>query len=83
MANRQSETIKTTILLEKNLLEEVDRLNPFPTRKAFLDRACKAYLLELRRKQIDKELEDACAEATGEDLAVHEEWQSVTMETWK
>ena len=46
--------VKTTVLLDRNLLEEMDQFNPFRTRKEFLDHACKLYLKELRRKSIDE-----------------------------
>jgi len=36
-----SPKVKTTVLFEKSLLEEIDEFNPFKTRKDFLDQACK------------------------------------------
>lgn len=78
-----SHKVKTTVLLEKVLLDEIDQYNPFPTRKEFLDKACKAYLHELRRKFINDQLAAACAEVADEDSAVNEEWESITLEAWK
>ena len=78
-----SRKIKTTVLLEKALLDEIDQHNPFATRKEFLDQACKAYLHELRRKFINDQLAVACAEAADEDSAVNKEWESITLEAWK
>ena len=75
--------VKTSVILDKNLLEEIDRDNPFPTRKEFLDRACREYLQDLRRKRIDEELALACAESADEDLAVNDEWEKITVESWK
>jgi len=75
--------IKTTVLFEKALLDEIDQYNPFATRKDFLDQACKAYLHELRRKFISDQLATACAEAADEDSAVNEEWETITLEAWK
>jgi len=75
--------VKTTVLLEKSLLEEIDRLNPFRTRKDFLDQACKAYLKQLRRRVIDEELAKACAEPEAEDRSVSEEWEPVVSEGWR
>jgi len=83
MSPQIRQTVKTTVILEKNLLEEIDRHNPFPTRKEFLDRACKDYLQNLRRRLIDDELAVACSEAAHEDSAIDEEWEPVTLETWK
>ena len=34
-----SRKIKTTVLFEKALLDEIDQYNPFATRKDFLDQA--------------------------------------------
>ena len=75
--------VKTTVLFEKNLLKEIDRLNPFQTRKEFLDQACKMYLKELRRRRIDEQLAKACSEASYEDASVNEEWEPATLEIWR
>ncbi len=83
MKSLYSSKVKTTIQLEKSLLEDIDRCNPFSTRREFLDQACKAYLQELKRRQINDKLEAACAEAAAEDTAVNEEWEQITLEAWK
>ena len=83
MAHYQTNAVKTTILFERDLLEEIDRFNPFPTRKAFMEQACRSYMRELKRHQIDKELETACAEAAEEDKSLNEEWEAATLEGWK
>ena len=83
MKSLYSSKVKTTVLLDKTLLEDIDRFNPFSTRKIFLDQACKAYLRELKRKQINDKLGAACAEAAAEDAAVNEEWEQITLETWE
>ena len=64
---------KTTVLFEKSLLEEIDRLNPFHTRKDFLGEACKSYLNKLKRKNTDEQLARACSDAEEDDSAVIEE----------
>ncbi|MBT3255999.1 MAG: hypothetical protein HN366_06020 [Deltaproteobacteria bacterium] len=79
----RSPKVKTTVLFEKRLLEEIDAFNPFKTRKDFLDQACKIYLKELRRRVIDDKLAKACTEAEAEDLSVNEEWETITLEGWK
>ena len=83
MERRKEQKIRTSFLLNKDLVEEIDRMNPFATRREFLDRACKAYLLELKRRQIDEQLAAACAQAADEDTEVQEEWEAATLETWK
>lgn len=79
----RSPKVKTTVLFEKRLLEEIDEFNPFNTRKDFLDQACKIYLKELRRRVIDEKLAKACSEAEAEDLSVNEEWETIALEGWK
>ncbi len=79
----RSPKVKTTVLFEKSLLEEIDEFNPFKTRKDFLDQACKIYLKELRRRVIDEKLAKACSEAEAEDLSVNEEWETIALEGWK
>ena len=79
----KSPKVKTTVLFEKNLLEEIDQFNPFQTRKEFLDQACKMYLKELKRRLIDEQLAKACSEASYEDTSVNEEWEPFTLESWK
>ena len=83
MKTNPNPNVKTTIILEKNLLEEIDQYNPFQTRKEFLNKACRTYLQKLRKKFIDDELAKACAEAAAEDAGVNEEWEPITLETWK
>ena len=75
--------VKTTVLFEKSLLEEIDKFNPFKTRKAFLDQACKIYIKELKRRAIDEKLAKACSDAEAEDLSVNEEWETIALEDWK
>jgi hypothetical protein len=82
-SSMKSTKIKTTILFEKGLLEEIDKFNPFQTRKAFLGEACKRYLNQLRQKTIDDKLAKACAEAEAEDRSVNKEWEPITLEDWK
>jgi len=83
MVTHYSHRVKTTIALEKDLLDKIDKYNPFPTRKQFLDQACEAYLRELRRRVIDDKLAAACSEAAAEDSAINEEWEAITLESWK
>ncbi len=78
----RSPKIKTTVLFEKRLLDEIDEFNPFNTRKDFLDQACKIYLKELRRRAIDEKLAKACSEAEAEDISVNEEWETIAPEGW-
>ncbi len=79
----RSPKVKTTVLFEKSLLEEIDEFNPFKTRKDFLDQACKIYLKELRRRIIDEKLAKACSESESEDRSVNEEWEPIALEGWK
>ncbi|MBW2709194.1 MAG: hypothetical protein JRD04_07940 [Deltaproteobacteria bacterium] len=79
----RSPGVKTTVLFERSLLEEIDAFNPFKTRKDFLDQACKRYLKELRRRVIDAKLAEACSEAESEDRSVNEEWGTIALEGWK
>jgi len=79
----KSSKVKTTILFEKKLLEEIDHFNPFQTRKEFLDNACKTYLKEIRKDLINHKLAKACSEAGDEDGTVNEEWEPVSLEGWK
>ncbi len=83
MQRLRHEGVKTTVFFDKRLLEEIDHYNPFPTRKEFLGEACRGYLKALKRKMIDEELALACAEASEEDIAANEEWEAITLETWK
>jgi len=83
MESMSRNTVKTTVILEKGLMEEIDRYNPFRTRKKFLDQACKTYLRELRRKLTDDKLAAACAAAAPEDSSVNEEWEPIALEVWE
>lgn len=83
MQLRERRLIKTSVLFDKNLLEEIDRYNPYPTRKEFLDQACRDHLQQLQRRRIDEELATACAEASAEDAVSNKEWEKITLETWK
>lgn len=74
--------VKTTVLLEKRLLDEIDELNPFNTRKDFLNQACKAYLKQLRRRSIDEQLARACADSEAEDLSINEEWDPLVLNSF-
>jgi len=78
----QDNTRKTSISLDKHLLEEIDRLNPFPTRKAFFQQACRDYLEDLKRRTVYRKLADACAESAAEDTAENRQWEDATLENW-
>jgi metal-responsive CopG/Arc/MetJ family transcriptional regulator len=79
----KDEKIRTTVIMDRSLVEEIDRLNPFSTRKEFLDRACKSYIMGLKRQKIDEQLSTACSQAAIEDSEVNEEWEAITLENWK
>ena len=83
MKTYKQPVVKTTVFFEKQLLYEIDQGNPFSTRKEFLVRACQNYLKELKKKRIDHDLTEACAEAEKEDLSVHEEWEPSALEGWR
>jgi metal-responsive CopG/Arc/MetJ family transcriptional regulator len=83
MPNANRPAVKTSVLLDKDLLEEIDRFNPFPTRKTFLDQACRSYLKQLRRNWIDEKLAAAVAESASEDAVINEQWEEITLETWE
>ena len=74
--------IKTTVIFDQSLIDEIDRINPFPTRTEFLVRASKEYLQKLRQRVIDEQLAAACAEAAEEDRLESDEWETITLETW-
>jgi len=74
--------VKTTIIFDKALIEEIDHINPFSTRTEFLARASMEYLEKLRRSAIDRQLAEACAEAAEEDRLENAEWEDVALETW-
>jgi metal-responsive CopG/Arc/MetJ family transcriptional regulator len=80
--SRSRAAVKTTVILDKSLLDEIDRINPFPTRKEFLARASKEYLEKLKHRAVDEQLAAACAESAEEDRLVNDEWEGVTLETW-
>jgi metal-responsive CopG/Arc/MetJ family transcriptional regulator len=82
MKSPGQQAVKTTVFFDRSLLEEIDRVNPFPTRREFLARASREYLEKLRRREIDEQLASACAEAAEEDLLENEAWEPVTLETW-
>ena len=82
MKSRTRAGVKTTVILEQSLIEEIDGSNPFSTRTEFLARASREYLEKLKRRVVDQQLAEACAEAAEEDRLENDEWESVTLETW-
>ena len=82
MKSRSHVAVKTTVILDQSLIDEIDRINPFPTRKEFLARASREYLEKLKRRTVDEQLAAACAEADEEDRLVNDEWENITLETW-
>jgi len=83
MKSRTRAAVKTTVIFDQSLIDEIDRINPFPTRTEFLARASKEYLKKLKHEAIDKQLALACTEAAKEDLLENDEWENVTLETWQ
>ena len=82
MKSRSHAGVKTTVIFDESLIDEIDRINPFHTRREFLARVSKEYLEKLKRRSVDEQLAAACTEAAEEDRQVNEEWESVTLETW-
>jgi len=78
----RAHSIKTTIIFDQSLIQEIDRINPFPTRTEFLAHASQEYLEKLKRTAVDEQLAAACAEAAEEDRLENDEWERVTLETW-
>jgi hypothetical protein len=82
MKSRTRAGVKTTVILDQSLIEEIDGSNPFSTRTEFLACASREYLEKLKRRVVDQRLAEACAEAAEEDRLENDEWESVTLETW-
>jgi metal-responsive CopG/Arc/MetJ family transcriptional regulator len=80
--SRSQTTVRTTVILDQSLIDEIDHANPFPTRTEFLAHASKEYLEKLKRSAVDEQLAAACAEASEEDRLENDEWESVNLETW-
>jgi metal-responsive CopG/Arc/MetJ family transcriptional regulator len=74
--------VKTTVIFDQALVDEIDRINPYPTRTEFLARASKEYLERLKRSATDEQLAAACFEAAEEDRLENDEWENITLETW-
>ena len=83
MFPQNSEVVKTTTPIQKPLLDEIDRSNPFKTRREFFEEACRRYLQELKRKRAYQQLEEACRDSADEDLLENADWETVTIEDWK
>jgi len=82
MKSRAQSGVKTKVIFDQSLIEEIDRINPFSTRTEFLAFASREYLEKLKHEAINKHLAEACAEATEEDRLENDEWENVTLETW-
>ena len=75
MIARNHEMVKTTTPIHKILLEEIDQVNPFRTRREFFEEACRHYLQALKRKLVDQQLEEACRDAADEDILENSDWE--------
>ncbi len=83
MISRNNEMVKTTTPIHKMLLEEIDQVNPFRTRREFFEEACRHYLQTLKRKLVYQQLEEACRESAEEDVSENADWERTTLEGWK
>jgi hypothetical protein len=83
MAPQKQKTVKTTTPIHKLLLDEIDQLNPFNTRREFFEEASRRYLKKLKREIVYKQLEEACREAAEEDLQENADWDQASLETWQ
>lgn len=83
MISRDHETVKTTTPIHKMLLDEIDQVNPFKTRREFFEEACRHYLKALKRKIIYQQLEEACRESADDDSMENTHWEETTLESWK
>lgn len=83
MIARDQELFKTTTPIHRELLDDIDRANPFKTRREFIEEACRNYLQALKRKSAYQQLEEACWDSAGEDILENTEWEQATLEDWK
>lgn len=83
MISQNHEMVKTTTQIHKILLEEIDQVNPFKTRREFFEEACRHYLKALKRKLVYQQLEEACRESADEDIHENADWEKITLESWK
>ncbi len=83
MISKNHETVKTTTPIHKNLLEEIDQLKPFKTRREFFEEACRYYLKALKQKWVYQQLEEACRESADEEILENANWETTTLESWK
>ena len=83
MISRNHEIVKTTTPIQKMLLDEIDQVNPFRTRREFFEEACRYYLRALKRKLVDQQLEEACRDSADEDILENADWEGAALEDWK
>lgn len=83
MITQKHETVKITTPIHKPLLDEIDQVNPFKTRREFFEEACRHYLQARKRKMVYQQLEEACRESANEDLLENADWDQVSLENWK
>jgi len=82
MIPQKQKTVKTTTPIHKLLLDEIDQLNPFNTRREFFEEACRQYLKSIKREKVYQQLEKACRDAAEEDLQENADWEQISLETW-
>ena len=83
MISQKHEMVKTTTPIHKMLLDEIDQVNPFRTRREFFEEACRHYLQAIKRKLVYQQLEEACRESANEDLRENADWDQVVLDDWK
>ena len=83
MISQKHEMVKTTTPIHKMLLDEIDQVNPFRTRREFFEEACRHYLQAIKRKLVYQQLEEACRESANEDLLENADWDQVVLDDWK
>ena len=83
MIYRNHETVKITTPIQKILLDEIDQINPFKTRREFFEEACRHYLQALKRKLVYQQLEEACRESADKDILENADWERTTLEGWR
>jgi hypothetical protein len=79
MKTYYSPIAKVMVFLKKNYFIKLIKGIHFQPEKNFLFEPD----INSRRKQIDHDLAQACAEAEKEDRSINEDWEPITLEIWK
>ena len=77
-----TETVRINVTLPRELIESVNHIAGSRSRSRLISESLREYIRQIKKDELEKQLEDGYRAAAKESIALAEEFEAVDLEGW-